>query len=235
VLGWCVSVKFWVVLFALFVFIAPAYAAQAKYSLTVEGDGSLIINNGESWSAGYLGTGAMPTGKQYNGGSSGDHLVSGPGSFQYQDSSDTDARVNDRYTQSGYSQFHNGVLFDNTLYMQDSSANVSDQYASTRFGGYLTESEIQTAKFVNNANMSSGQEVQWAGPGIYEGEITYGVELDSGGNTTVGYENGGRKFFSFVTNQTGWGHARPEYSHTDFSDTFIFSASDEVNNTSEEA
>lgn len=204
------------------ILITPSLAAIAEFSLAAEGIGSLSINNGENWNAGTVGAGFLHSGDQYNGGSSGDHLISGHGQFQYQDTSTLDATINNRYTQSGSSEFHNGVLFENTLGMEDASANVTDQHVNARYGGYLTETRIDNAKFVNNANLSVGQQAEWNGVGHYYGEVNYGVTLGTGGNNSqIDYINEGTKRFDVVTNESGGGRARPQFRYVDFSDSYF--------------
>ncbi|MDD1729835.1 MAG: hypothetical protein LUQ50_12285 [Methanospirillum sp.] len=204
------------------ILICPSLAAIAEFSLSAEGIGSLSIYNGENWNAGTVGAGFMHNGDQYNGGSSGDHLISGHGNFQYQDTSTLDATINNRYTQSGNSEFHNGVLFENTLDMDDASANVTDQHVSAKYGGYLTEAQIDNAKFVNNANLSVGQQAEWNGVGHYYGEVRYGVTLGTGGNESqIDYVNDGSKQFDIVTNESGGGRARPQFRYIDFSDSYF--------------
>ncbi|HWQ64829.1 MAG TPA: hypothetical protein VN429_10470 [Methanospirillum sp.] len=209
-------------LFTLYLIIHIALAAQATFSVSAEGAGTFFVNNGEQWNAGMVGNGFMHNGEQYNGGTSADQIVSGNGNFHYEDSSTLDARINNRYSQSGFSEFHNGVNFGTHSSLADASANVTEQYADATYGGFLQEAYIKNSKFVNNANMSAGQQVAWNGAGQYHGSVNYGVSLGTGGNSsTIDYVNEGHKKIDMYTNQSGGGNVRPEFSYTDFSDSYL--------------
>jgi hypothetical protein len=209
-------------LVALFLIFHIVSAAQASFSVSAEGSGTLFVNNGERWNAGMVGNGFMHNGEQYNGGTSSDRLVSGNGNFHYDDSSTLDARINNRYSQNGFSEFHNGVNFETHSSLADASANVTEQYADATYGGMLQEAYIKNAKFINNANMSAGQQAVWNGAGQYHSSVNHGVSLGTGGNSsTIDYVNDGHKKLDFYTNQSGGGNVRPEFSYTDFSDSYL--------------
>jgi len=218
-------ILFFIVCIAVSILLYTVDAAKVDYTTKVEGTGAISTNTGEMWYADSNG--------QYNGGSSGEHLMSGVGDFTYSRSDSYDATVNNRYTQDEKSTFKNGVIFDSELYMEDSSANVSAQSAYARYGGYLSETDITTAKFVNDANMSMGQQAAWNGVGLYTTDVGYEVALGTGDNETkINYVAESRKRQSVYTNETGGAIARVEFDYTDFADAYMANSSSETTSNS---
>jgi hypothetical protein len=181
----------------------------------------MISSSGIGWEAGAIHSGVMKNGEEYNGGSLSSQSVSAPGYFQYQDSSNLDARVNDRFTRNTYQNYENGAIVQSDLSLDDASANVTDQHAWSNFGGYVTQGEITNAEFINNANLSHGQIVNINGTSMYTSDMGYAVRLGTGGNdSSIDYQNNAENRYTVVTNESGFAQLRPELVFVDFNDSW---------------
>lgn len=207
----------------LFLLSSPVLGASAIDSTLARGtgDSSMWQSSSESWEAGYIGTGFMTGGSQYNGGQSGTHLMMGPGNFTYDGTHTLDATVNDKYTGDKSWATDGGVLWDDSLGVADSSVNVTDQYVNTRYGGFAQSAEVSDSKFINNANMSHAEKIQTAGAALFSKDVSYGVTLGTGGeNSTIDYINNGKIHEVFKSGVNGTLQAKLQFDWNDFSDSW---------------
>lgn len=205
---------FSLILFTLLLFPA-ALAATTSNTFTAEGVGAIIQSSDLSWQSGED--------NNTIGGSSGSILLTAPGQFQYQTADNLDAVTNNFYNSTGYSRFDTGGVFE-----ESASMATSDPYQTVtgRHYGFLQTAELETAKFVENADLSIGQIAAWDGSGLYTRDIDYTVtaENEAYGHTYT-YRTDARDHRTVTTNQTGGARVRPEFSFVDFSDAFIFNVS----------
>jgi hypothetical protein len=182
--------------------------ASVSFSMNADGLGSLWYNAQEAWNA--------DSGSQYNDGFSSDRFITGTGTFSYSHKDALNASINNRYTQKDELSVSNGILFENFLSLDDSSMNGTKQHVDVAYSGYLPEVEIKTAKFVNNADLSMGQQAAWNKAGMYTGQVRHKVA----GTGSVNYINEANRRFAIVTNESGGAIARPEFDYYDFSDQY---------------
>lgn len=231
---------------AVYIF-ETADAAKIDIKMTGEGTGSVVRNMDTTWATGDN-LQRVRSHDYYNGGTSGSVALTAPGQFRYQTSDSVDATMNNRYTQTGYLEFQNGGVFSESLSMEDNTPNATPvectagnlgqdqvqsqggypnhQMVSTEYTGLLQAAQIDTAKFVNDANLSFGQEARWDGAGLYTGDTSYSIEAGGDKNSTVmNYRTSGHDHMFTSTNQTGGAIMRPEISYTDFSDVFVTNSS----------
>lgn len=202
-------------------FVPAALAATVSDSFTAEGNGVIIQNTESTWQSGYD--------NKIMSGSSGSILLTAPGPFQYQTKDNQDATINNFYNSSGYVRFDNGGVFEESAGIATSDP---DQKANVRHYGFLQTAEIDSAKFVEDADLSIGQQAAWDGAGLYTRDRSYEVQaqLETEGSTYT-YRTESRDYRVISTNSTGGARVRPEFSYTDFSDVFIFNTTTDVNET----
>lgn len=202
-------------------FVHASLAATVHDSFTAEGNGAIIQNSESTWQSGYD--------NKIISGSSGSILLTAPGPFQYQTSDNQDATINNFYNSSGYSRFDNGGVFE-----ESAGISTSDPYqkANVRHYGFLQTAEIDTAKFVEDSDLSIGQQAAWDGAGLYTRDRSYEVEakLETEGKVYT-YRTDSRDYRVVSTNSTGGARVRPEFSFTDFSDVFVYNTTTDVNET----
>ena len=199
-------------LFIGFLLIYSVSGAVVTNSFTAEGTGSVGRNLDLNWQSGMD--------SEFVGGSAGSLLLTAPGAFQYQTSDKVDATTNNRYNETGYVRFDNGGVGSESASMYDSYPN---QQASVTHDYILQTTEIDTAKFVSDANMSIGQQAAWDGAGLYTRDASYSVEITRESNdSTMHYRTDSSDHGIISTNMTGGARVRPQFSYIDFSDAFIF-------------
>jgi len=195
----------------LLLFVSPAFAAIATTSFTVQTLGAVHRTLDISWASGID--------NESLSGNSGSVLLTAPGDVKYQTKDTVDARTGNFYNQTGYAEFTNGGVFMESVNMEN-----TDPYQSVvgTHSGFLQTAQIDTAKFVDNADVSIGQQAAWDGAGLYQRDIAYTVvqERETMGHTykftTSSHDHG------FVgTNTSGGAIVRPEFEFIDFSDSFI--------------
>jgi hypothetical protein len=235
-------------------FIIPSsFAAVATMKVTAQGTGSIVMNSDRTWESGDD-LQRVNSGDQYNGGTSGNILLTAPGDFRYQTSDKLDATVNNRYNRTDYYKFDNGGIFSNSLSMTDNTPNLTPvectagnlgsvssqagtpdhQTASAEFTGLLQSAEVDSASFVNDANLSIGQHATFGGAGMYIGDSGFDTEVGgSNASRTMNYRNSGKDHLFASTNTTGYIDIKPEFSYTDFSDAFVTNQTGEAANTTE--
>jgi hypothetical protein len=209
-----------VIFFIFLIFsICSVNASIVDNKFSSEGVGSVMRNIDVDWQS-EVGTG-------YVGGTSGSILLTAPGFFQYQTRDKMDATINNRYNQTGSTNISNGGVGSDSVSM---ISNSPEQYASVDHSWILKAAQIESAKFVSDANLSMGQEARWDGSGMYTRDVNYAVH-DSGmkGSSVASYLLESSDHSIVSTNQTGGSITRPEFSYTDFSDSFI--AKDKYNLT----
>lgn len=208
-------------LLLLILLVPVALAASTSNTFTAEGRGAIIQNSFSSWQSGED--------NNTIGGSSGAALLTAPGEFQYQTADNIDATTNNFYNSTGYTRFDAGGVFE-----ESASIATSDPYQTVtgKHSGFLQTAEIETAKFIENADLSIGQIAAWDGPGTYIRDIDYSVtaETETDGHTYT-YRTDSRDHRAIITNSSGGARARPEFTFTDFSDAFIFNMSTDINET----
>lgn len=222
--------KLFSLLLLILVLFPAALAASTSNTFTAEGNGAILQTSDLSWQSGEDTTTI--------GGSSGSILLTAPGQFQYQTADTLDAATNNFYNSTGYARFDNGGVVE-----ESASMTTSDPYQAVtgRHYGFLQTAELETAKFVENADLSIGQIAAWDGSGLYTRDIDYTVsaETEAYGHTYT-YRTDARDHRTVSTNNTGGARVRPEFSFVDFSDAFIFNVSSNattnelVNNTTSE-
>jgi hypothetical protein len=176
------------------------------------------------------------SGSAFVGGASGSVILAAPGPFQYQTRDTTDARINNRYNQTGYARFDNGGVGSETVSMESSSPS---QYVAIDHSYILQSAEIDTAKFVSDSNVSIGQRASWDGAGIYTRDLSYGVEISQSGNdpynvhpeSGIRYRSTQSDHAIVLTNSTGGAIVRPEFSFTGFEDAFVINSTPAANET----
>jgi hypothetical protein len=201
-----------VAILGIFPVLGDIPGASASFSMNADGVGSIWYHAQEAWNA--------DSGSQYNNGFSGDRFITGPGTFSYTHQDTLNASINNRYTQKDTLSVSNGILFESSLSLDDKSMNGTKQQVDVQYGGYLSEAEITTAKFMNNANLSMGQQAAWNGVGMYTGQVRQKVTNEQSGSEAVNYINEAHRRFGVVTNASGGAIVRPEFDYYDFSERY---------------
>jgi hypothetical protein len=210
-----------IVTLCLFLFVFSASAAVVTNTFSAQGTGSVVRNIDTNFEYGV--------GDDFVSGSSGSVLLTAPGAFQYQTKDTTDASINNRYNESGYSQFDNGGVGSDSVSMESSSPA---QYASVDHSWILQTAEIQTAKFVSDSNLSMGQQASWDGAGLYTRDAEYGVGIISTKDgKSIHYRSDQTDHSMISTNSTGGAIVRPEFSFTGFEDSFAVNKTENVTQT----
>lgn len=208
-----------VALVILALLVSHALAATATTSFTVQALGAVHKTSEHTWMSGID--------NESLSGSSGSVLVTAPGEVRYQTKDHIDARTGNFYNQTGYAEFTAGGVFEESVAMDN-----SDPYQSVvaTHSGFMQAAQIDTAKFVDNADVSIGQQAAWDGAGMYSRDIAYTVaqERESMGHIYK-FRTDTRSHEFVGTNVSGGAIARPEFEFIDFSDSFI------VNDTALEA
>jgi hypothetical protein len=200
-----------ILLIATFFLTSIVSASIVDNTFTSEGIGSVMRNVDIDWQS--------EVGAGYVDGSSGSILLTAPSDFQYQTRDKIDATINNRYNQTGFTKFRNGGVGSDSVSM---NTNSPEQYASVDHSWILQSAEIDNAKFVSDANLSMGQEARWDGNGMYTRDVNYGVHISrKKGNEAASYLLESSDHSVVSTNETGGSITRPEFSFTDFTDSFI--------------
>lgn len=202
--------KFLAALFLL-ILVSTAYAATVTNSMSLEGNCAVNRNLDVNWQSGVS--------NDSIGGNSGSSILTAPGPLQYQTKDTVDATYNNFYNQTGYTRFDNGGLYTESVNME-----TTDPYQSVTIehSGILQSTQIDTAKFVENADVDMGQQIEWDGAGFVTRDVKYTVDQvrDSMDNTYY-YRTGSTDHTFVSTNSTGGARFRPEFSFSDFSNSFI--------------
>lgn len=230
-------------IFVISLIIPCCFAASTMMRVTVEGDASVIMNSDRFWESGD--DVSKVNGKdQYTNGASGAVLLTAPGRVQYQTSDKLDANVNNRYNRTDYYRFDNGGVFSNSVSMTDNTPNMtpikctagnlgvgaassssgtpSHQRVDAQYTGILKSAEVDSASFVNDANVSLSQRAAFDGAGMYTGDTFFVSEIGGDNtSTTMKYRTEGNDHLVVSTNQTGGAIVRPEFSYIDFQDAFV--------------
>lgn len=198
-------------LLVMMLLVSHAFAAVATTSFTVQTLGSVHRSVDTMWRSGVD--------NESLGGSSGSILVTLPGETRYQTTDTVDATTGNFYNQSGYVEFENGGVFAESVSMAGSDPY---QVVTGSHYGFAQKAQISTAKFVENADVSVGQQAAWDGAGMYGRDISYAVRQS---RETLG------RTYTFLTesndhavvgtNASGGAIVRPEFDFIDFSDSFI--------------
>lgn len=193
--------------------VSSVSGAQIVSSVSAQGSGSVIRH--------IDATAEMSFGGDVVVGSSGSKLLTAPGSFQYQTRDTTDATVTSRYNATGYLSSDSGVIIQETGAIDESNPS---QHAKVDHTAILQSAEIETAKLIEGSNLEIGQQAAWDGPGIYSRTADYGVSVSQEypGGRTVSYRTYGRDRMHISTNSTGGAIVKPEFSFSDFSNSFVF-------------
>ena len=196
--------------------------AGIQNSFTVQGEGALSRTLYSSWDSGSNGIGV--------GGDSSSRILTSPGLFQYQTRDTIDARVNNRYNETGYIRAEGTTIFSESLAIHETDLG---QNVDVTHSGIVSNAEFDTAKFVSDANLSIGQKGGWVGSGMYLRDLNYAVDIVQSSDTdvynlgipTIDYGAHGREHSMISTNNSGSMNIRPEFSFIDFSDAYV------INNT----
>jgi hypothetical protein len=193
--------------------VSAVSGAQIVSSVSAQGSGSVIRH--------IDATAEMSFGGDVVVGSSGSKLLTAPGSFQYQTRDTTDATVTSRYNSTGYLSSDSGVIMQETGAIDESNPS---QHAKVDHTAILQSAEIETAKLIEGSNLEIGQQAAWDGAGIYSRTADYGVSVSQEypGGRTVSYRTYGRDRMHISTNSTGGAIVKPEFSFSDFSNSFVF-------------
>lgn len=191
--------------------VSGVFAASSTNSMSIQANGAINRNFESTWSSSLENSSIS--------GSSGSSIVTAPGALRYQTTDLTDMKYNNFYNQTGYSEFSNGGIFTESL-----NVETDDPYQTVlvEHAGILQQAEIDTAKFVENANLDMGQQVAWDGAGTFTRDVKYKV-IQSRYTTGKTYmlESGSSDHATVFTNQSGGALIRPEFSFIDFADSFI--------------
>jgi hypothetical protein len=195
--------------------ITAVSAAGIQNSFTAEGNGAISRSVMNSWDSGSSDIGV--------GGNSASQILTSNGQFQYQTRDTTDARVNNRYNETGYMRVEGTSILSESLAMHETDLG---QSADVTHSGIVNNAEFDTAKFVSDANLSIGQKGGWQGSGMYSRDLNYGVDIvqNSGslGDSGIDYGAHGGERSTIITNSSGYvQNIRPEFSFSDFSDGFF--------------
>lgn len=193
--------------------VSAVSGAQIVSSVSAQGSGSVIRH--------IDATAEMSYGGDVVVGSSGSKLLTAPGSFQYQTRDTTDATVTSRYNSTGYLSSDSGVIIQETGAIDESNPS---QHAKVDHTAIIQSAEIETAKLIEGSNLEIGQQAAWDGAGIYSRTADYGVSVSQEypGGRTVSYRTYGRDRMHISTNSTGGAIVKPEFSFSDFSNSFVF-------------
>lgn len=227
--------------------IASVTAAPASYSssLTVEGDSAVVMGHeSRTWESGTDLT--KVSGQIYTGGTSGHQVLTAPGPVQYQQKNTLDASQSNVYKSTGYVNFKNGGVTSDSVSMDDSAPNITDlsctagnigvdgkgvitgnvanqQYASGQRTAMGQSMELDTSKFVNDADITLSSKANWTGVGVYAGDFTGSVKTGATKNATVpSYSADVHDSFSIYTTENNTHMAvTPQNSWGDFSEAFV--------------
>jgi hypothetical protein len=206
------KMKIWCVFILLLALVSFVSAASTLNTFSAQGSGSIMRNLDTTWESAKDGVSI--------GGTSGSVILTGSGDFRYQTKDITDATENNHYNSTGYSQFTDGGVFTESVSMTDQDVG---QTASVSQAGILGSAEIQTARFVSDANLSMGQQASWDGSGFYSRDLQYGIDISrTVDKNEYRYQGSSTEHSWISTNQTGGAIVRPEFSFTDFSDAYLF-------------
>lgn len=202
--------------------VVSVSGSQVISSVSAQGSGSVIRHVDI--------TSEMADGKDIVVGSSGSKLLTAPGSYQYQTRDTTDATVTSRYNSTGYLSSDSGVIIQETGAIDESNPS---QHAKVDHTAILQSAEIETAKLIEGSNLEIGQQAAWDGAGLYSRTVDYSaaVKRDYPDGTTVSYRTLGRDRLHISTNSTGGAIVKPEFSFSDFSNSFVFNTTNSQNIT----
>ena len=195
----------------LLTLVSTTFAAEMHSTFTAQGTGGISVSKDSTWDSGVDNTSL--------GGSSGNSMLTAIGDFKYQTKDNFDALTRNFYNQTGYARFDNGGVFTDSINMES-----SDPYQSVlvEHYGILQAAEMDSAKYVDGADLSSGQQVAWDGAGVYSRDVDYKVEQQRETDGKVyHFRTDSNSHETVFTNMSGGAIVRPEFEFLDFSDSFI--------------
>lgn len=197
--------------------ITPGFAAITENTVTIQGSASVMRHVVTEWGSEVNG--------EYNEGGSKSRMLTAPGDIRYQTTDVLDGTVNNRYTQTGYVEVNDGMIFEDTVSMGDSTPG---QSVAISHSGILESAVIDTAKFVNDANVSMGQRADISGTGMYFRDVDTAVALFENTDEVYGYIADQYSYttttsdrLAVFTNETDSIIVRPEFRFDDFVDNHI--------------
>ncbi len=244
-------------LLSLVLLIASVSAAGPIYTSThsVEcTEGCTVIDNSDRYWASGSDLNKIP-GQVYTDGAAGRTTLTAPGPAQYQTSENLDATHANVYRSSSYLDFQNGGINSESLSMTDIAPNVTDlsctasnmgvaqsgtvggnvpnsQWANGQKTAIAQSMNLQTAKFINDAEYDLSSQATWTGKGMYIEDFAAGAQAGSSKNSsTENYLNEVRSHHGTITNSTANTRVRSDDSWGDFSSPFVTKAALNITNT----
>ena len=243
----CLMKRFSILLLFL---VITAVTAEPVYSSShsVEGSGgcTVIDHSDRFWASGS--DLSKPSGQVYTDGASGHITLTAPGPVQYQTTDKLDATHANVYTGSSYLDAQNGLVTSDSLSMTDIAPNITDiactagSLGSTK-GGSVTGNtpnsqyavgektaigqsmNVQSAKFINDAEFDLSGQAVGQGSSMYIEDFSAGAKSGASKNSSIeNYRNEVRSHHATFGNQSADLKVRSDDSWGDFSSAFVTTA-----------
>lgn len=240
----------------LFLIIATVSADpiySSTHSVECSGGCTVIANKDMDWRSGS--DLSKTSGQVYTDGASGHITLTAPGPVQYQTLDKLDASNANVYTGSSYLDAQNGLVTSDSLSMTDIAPNITDIACTAGSlgaakGGYVTGNtpnsqyavgektaigqsmNVQSAKFINDAEFDLSGQAVGQGSSMYVEEFSAGAKTGASKNSSVvNYRNEVRSHHATFGNQSADLKVKSDDSWGDFSPAFVTKAALNITNS----